>query len=80
MVWCYTCRAAEEPFIASMGIYVIKAEAIKRLLINEFPEVSSIGPCIVPARSVGLRMQPDAERRRARGTSFTWLRAGVQAV
>ena len=28
------------PYIASMGIYVLKASAIKKLLTDHFPEVS----------------------------------------
>ena len=32
-------RAKEEPYIASMGIYVAKASAIRDLLIKHFPEV-----------------------------------------
>ena len=35
------CRAKEEPYIASMGIYVAKASAIRDLLLNHFPEVSA---------------------------------------
>ena len=35
-VWC---RAKEEPYIASMGIYVAKASAIRDLLLTHFPEV-----------------------------------------
>ena len=37
-------RAKEEPYIASMGIYVAKASAIRDLLIKHFPEVGT-GPC-----------------------------------
>ena len=36
-----TCRAKEQPYIASMGIYVAKASAIRDLLLNHFPEVGS---------------------------------------
>ena len=36
------CRAQEEPYIASMGIYVAKASAIRDLLIKHFPEVVSL--------------------------------------
>ncbi len=36
------CRAQEEPYIASMGIYVAKASAIRDLLIKHFPEVSAL--------------------------------------
>ncbi len=35
------CRAKEEPYIASMGIYVAKASAIRDLLLTHFPEVLS---------------------------------------
>ena len=34
------CRAAQEPYIASMGIYVLKASAIRQLLNESFPDVS----------------------------------------
>lgn len=33
------CRAKAMPYIASMGIYVLKASAIKKLLTDHFPEV-----------------------------------------
>ena len=33
------CRAKNEPYIASMGIYVLKASAIRDLLSKHFPEV-----------------------------------------
>ncbi len=33
------CRAAQEPYIASMGIYVLKASAIRQLLNESFPDV-----------------------------------------
>ena len=39
-------RAAEEPYIASMGIYVAKASAIRDLLMKHYPEARSS----VPAR------------------------------
>ena len=32
-------RAKNEPYIASMGIYVLKASAIRDLLSKHFPEV-----------------------------------------
>ena len=34
------CRAKKLPYIASMGIYVLKASAIRKLLYEHFPEVS----------------------------------------
>ena len=33
-----SCRAKNEPYIASMGIYVLKASAIKDLLSKHFPQ------------------------------------------
>lgn len=39
-------RAAEEPYIASMGIYVAKASAIRDLLMKHYPQARSS----VPAR------------------------------
>ena len=38
---CAHDRAKEQPYIASMGIYVAKASAIRDLLLNHFPEVGS---------------------------------------
>lgn len=34
------CRAKKLPYIASMGIYVLKASAIRKLLYEHFPEVT----------------------------------------
>lgn len=47
-VWV-DCRAAQEPYIASMGIYVLKASAIRQLLNESFPDVrhctAATAPC-----------------------------------
>lgn len=40
MQGCDGCRAKKMPYIASMGIYVLKASAIRKLLQEHFPEVS----------------------------------------
>jgi ADP-glucose pyrophosphorylase len=47
------CRAKKLPYIASMGIYVLKASAIRKLLYEHFPEVSS-----KPELELGSRSTP----------------------
>lgn len=47
------CRAKKLPYIASMGIYVLKASAIRKLLYEHFPEVS-----YKPELESGLRSTP----------------------
>ena len=37
-------RAKKEPYIASMGIYVLKASAVRDLLLKHFPEVGLLLP------------------------------------
>jgi ADP-glucose pyrophosphorylase len=41
-------RAAEAPYIASMGIYVAKASAIRELLSNAFPSANDFGSEVIP--------------------------------
>ena len=50
---CVGCRAKKLPYIASMGIYVLKASAIRKLLYEHFPEVSS-----KPQLELGSRSTP----------------------
>ena len=51
-------RAQELPFIASMGIYVAKASAIKELLTKHFPSQHDFGSDIIPgAKDLGFHVQ-----------------------
>jgi glucose-1-phosphate adenylyltransferase len=51
-------RAKENPFIASMGIYVLKASAIKELLLEHFPTFHDFGSDIIPgAKDLGFKIQ-----------------------
>jgi hypothetical protein len=36
---CASRRAAKQPYIASMGIYVVKADVMNDLLLNRFVDV-----------------------------------------
>ena len=46
------------PFIASMGIYVLKASAIKELLTQHFPTKHDFGSDIIPgAKDLGMKIQ-----------------------
>ncbi len=56
------CRAKELPFIASMGIYVAKASAIKDLLTQHFPSQHDFGSDIIPgAKDLGFHVQARPE-------------------
>lgn len=51
-------RAKEMPYIASMGIYVIKAEVMKRLLETDFPDANDFGGEVIPgATKMGMKVQ-----------------------
>jgi glucose-1-phosphate adenylyltransferase len=51
-------RAKQFPYIASMGIYVLKASAIKKLLLNHFPEANDFGSEVIPgAKDMGMHVQ-----------------------
>lgn len=51
-------RAKDEPFIASMGIYVAKASAIRELLRSHFPEANDFGSEVIPgAKDMGMHIQ-----------------------
>ena len=50
--------AKQKPFIASMGIYVIKAEAMRKLLAELLPEANDFGSEIIPgAKDAGFHVQ-----------------------
>lgn len=51
-------RAAQEPYIASMGIYVLKASAIRQLLNESFPDANDFGSEVIPgAQAMGKHIQ-----------------------
>lgn len=46
------------PYIASMGIYVLKASAIAELLTKHFPDGHDFGSEIIPgAKDMGFNIQ-----------------------
>lgn len=46
------------PFIASMGIYVVKAAVMKQLLMEDFPTQHDFGSDIIPgANELGFHIQ-----------------------
>lgn len=50
--------AQEKPYIASMGIYVMKAKALKELLLNKLPMANDFGNEIIPgAKDAGYKVQ-----------------------
>lgn len=52
------CSAAEKPYIASMGIYVTKASALKELLEQHMPDANDFGNEVIPgARKMGYPVQ-----------------------
>lgn len=51
-------RAEEMPYIASMGIYVAKASAMRDLLLKHYPDAMDFGGEIIPgAESMGMHVQ-----------------------
>jgi hypothetical protein len=49
---------AGNPYIASMGIYVMKADALKQLLLEDLPDANDFGNEIIPAaKDAGMRIQ-----------------------
>ncbi|DBA66505.1 TPA: hypothetical protein ACH3X2_002475 [Trebouxia sp. C0005] len=51
-------RAKKLPYIASMGIYVLKASAIRKLLYEHFPEANDFGSEVIPgAKDLGMHVQ-----------------------
>jgi len=51
-------RAAEMPYIASMGIYVFKKDAMERLLQSDYPEANDFGSeIIIGATQKGYHVQ-----------------------
>lgn len=50
--------AAKKPYIASMGIYVMGAKALKDLLLTQFPDANDFGNEVIPgAKDLGLKIQ-----------------------
>ncbi|WMV60364.1 hypothetical protein MTR67_053749 [Solanum verrucosum] len=51
-------RAKENPYIASMGIYVISKDVMLNLLRQSFPAANDFGSEVIPgATSIGMRVQ-----------------------
>ncbi|CAN6479619.1 unnamed protein product [Victoria cruziana] len=51
-------RAKEQPYIASMGIYVVNKNAMLQLLRDKFPAANDFGSEVIPgATSIGMRVQ-----------------------
>ena len=50
-------RAKLKPYIASMGIYVVRKEVMISLLRNDFPEANDFGGEVIPgATKIGLKV------------------------
>eukprot|EP00199_Chlamydomonas_sp_CCMP681_P000981 CAMPEP_0119106948 /NCGR_PEP_ID=MMETSP1180-20130426/7659_1 /TAXON_ID=3052 ORGANISM="Chlamydomonas cf sp, Strain CCMP681" /NCGR_SAMPLE_ID=MMETSP1180 /ASSEMBLY_ACC=CAM_ASM_000741 /LENGTH=509 /DNA_ID=CAMNT_0007092359 /DNA_START=64 /DNA_END=1593 /DNA_ORIENTATION=+ len=50
--------AKAKPYIASMGIYVMSAKALKELLQNKFPNANDFGNEVIPgAQEAGMKVQ-----------------------
>lgn len=50
--------AKAKPYIASMGIYVMKADILKDLLLNKMPDANDFGNEIIPgAKADGMKVQ-----------------------
>jgi glucose-1-phosphate adenylyltransferase len=57
-VFLLVISAKASPYIASMGIYVMKASALKKLLQDSFPEANDFGSEVIPgAKDIGLHVQ-----------------------
>lgn len=55
---CSAETAKAKPYIASMGIYVMSAKALKELLLNKFPDANDFGNEVIPgAKEAGLKVQ-----------------------
>jgi glucose-1-phosphate adenylyltransferase len=51
-------RAAEQPYIASMGIYIANARLMRDLLLEHFPDAHDFGGEIIPsAKDMGMHVQ-----------------------
>ena len=51
-------RAESKPYIASMGIYVMQAKALRQLLMDSLPNANDFGNEIIPgAREAGMKVQ-----------------------
>ena len=54
---CATCIQVM-PHIASMGIYVVKADVMRKLLMSAYPSANDFGSEIIPgAVDLGMRVQ-----------------------
>lgn len=54
----WLCSAKVKPYIASMGIYVMKASALKDLLMNQLPDANDFGNEVIPgARAAGMKVR-----------------------
>mmetsp|Transcript_3402 Transcript_3402/g.8454 ORF Transcript_3402/g.8454 Transcript_3402/m.8454 type:complete len:510 (-) Transcript_3402:684-2213(-) len=50
--------AKAKPYIASMGIYVMSAKALKELLMTKFPDANDFGNEVIPgAKDAGMKVQ-----------------------
>lgn len=50
--------AQGKPYIASMGIYVMSARALKELLLNRYPDANDFGNEVIPgAKDLGMKVQ-----------------------
>lgn len=64
------CSAAEKPYIASMGIYVTKASALKELLEQHMPDANDFGNEVIPgANKLGYPVQVRGTRHAAFDTA-----------
>ncbi|KAG2489639.1 hypothetical protein HYH03_011918 [Edaphochlamys debaryana] len=55
---CDAETAKAKPFIASMGIYVMSAKALRELLLNRMPNANDFGNEVIPgAKDAGFKVQ-----------------------
>jgi len=51
-------KAKEQPYIASLGIYLMKADKLKDLLLDHYPEANDFGSEVIPgANELGAHVQ-----------------------
>lgn len=56
-------RAKEQPYIASMGIYVIGRDAMHKLLEEDFKEANDFGSEVIPgACAQGMKVRRSARQ------------------
>lgn len=69
--------AKAKPYIASMGIYVMSAKALKELLLNKFPDANDFGNEVIPgAKDAGMKVQAFAFQ----GGWYTWAHDGREVM